>query len=213
MHKNSVNLVAWSEGVSDQSRLRGREWKDAWVKNWFFFIVFFFFFFLFPPVLRMKVLCFVTQSTRTLPLDEKEEQRAGTDCIVSFLMPQWESKAQISPLATSHCWGMQVSREQVLGKTQQERNVVVIKLNREGAVKMFYLLFFLQSFFHGKFFLKKRLGRGCSWGCDTSLHKGKLLCAVGNTINAFPVRCNHCTQQIQNWTFQEKHEPSNRIHG
>lgn len=161
-------------------------------------------FFLFPPVLRMKVLCFVTQSTWTLPLEEKEEQRAGTDCFVWLLMPQWESKAQISPLATSHCWGMQVSREQVLGKTAQERNVVVIKLNRDGAVKMFYLLFFLQSFFHGKFFLKKRLGRGCSWGCDTSLHKGKLLCAVGNTINAFPVRCNHCNTANKKLNFSGK---------
>lgn len=48
MHKNSVNLVAWSEGVLDQSRLRGWEWKDAWVKNCLFVCLYVCFFLSFP---------------------------------------------------------------------------------------------------------------------------------------------------------------------
>jgi len=91
-----------------------------------------------------------------------------------------------SPLATLHCWGSSsVGNKSWERKQPQERNVVIVRSDREGTVEVFYLLFF-PDFIHGKVFPIKKLGRGCSSDWYTSLHKGKFLFfAVGNTINAF----------------------------
>lgn len=91
-----------------------------------------------------------------------------------------------SPLAALHCWGTSsVGNKSWERKLPQERTVVIVRSDREGTVKVFYLLFFT-DFIHGKVFSIKKLGRGCSLDWYTSLHKGKFLFfAIGNTINAF----------------------------
>jgi len=119
----------------------------------------------------------------------------------------FRKRVRLKPVPWSHdiaggagLWGASLGE-----KKAQERNLVIDTFNIGRGLYKFF-----------NFFLKKLY----SWEILSSKenkqrrHKGKFcLCAVGNAINAFPVRCNHCTQQIQTQTFQEKHEPANSLCG
>lgn len=133
--------MAWSEGVLYKSGLRGWEWKDVRVKNCFLFF--------FSSCPENEGALFCDSVNLNSSSGKKKRGAEGRDRLLRLAPDASVSKAQSSPLATSHCWGMQVSGEQVLGKTAQERNVVVIKLNREWGCKNILPIVFLQSFFMG----------------------------------------------------------------